>query len=303
MNSTKQVSANALLAVLILGGALILMSTAGVGAVGGSPCAPIAADQDAEFKNDKIVICYSPPATRALVPLYERMRRANTLERLKQFLSPLEVPAGMTLKITAKECGTTNSWWSGRADGLFLCYEWLDFVERVAPRETTPEGYSRDDAITGMFLQVTFHELGHGMFDIYNIPVLGREEDAADQMAGFILSQFGPDIARRTLPAGAYVWQKLYETGGDWPRWAYSDVHGHDLQRSYNYLCMAYGSDPETFVYYVDLGLLPKERAANCKHEYDQLMNAFQKTMLPHIDPDKLKAVQEKKWLPAVVGL
>ncbi len=71
-----------------------------------------------------------------------------------------------------------------------------------------------------MFLQVTFHELGHGMFDIYNIPVLGREEDAADQMAGFILSQFGPDIARRTLPAGAYVWQKLYEAGGDWPRWA-----------------------------------------------------------------------------------
>jgi len=25
--------------------------------------------------------------------------------------------------------------------------------------------------------------------------------------------------------------------------------------------------------------------------------------MLPHIDPDKLKAVQEKKWLPSVVGL
>jgi Putative metallopeptidase len=119
-----------------------------------------------------------------------------------------------------------------------------------------------------MFLQVTLHELGHGMFDIYDIPVLGREEDAADQMAGFIMAQFGPEVARRTLPAGAYVWQKLYEAGGDWPRWLYSDEHGHSLQRSYNYLCMAYGADPDTFAYYVDSGLLPKERAVTCKHEF-----------------------------------
>ena len=110
-------------------------------------------------------------------------------------------------------------------------------------------------------------------------------------------------MARRTLPAGAYVWQKLYEAGGDWPRWLYSDEHGNSLQRSYNYLCMAYGADPETFAYYVDSGLLPKERALNCKREFDQMTNAFQKTMMPHIDPDKMKAVQETEWLPSVVGL
>ncbi len=289
--------------ILTLGLSIILMWPACGLAVEGSQSSPATQDDDAELNNDQIVIFYSPPATRALVPVYERLKRAKTLEQLKQFLSPLKLPAGMQLKITTKECGTTNSWWSGRQDGLFLCYEWLDFAERVAPREATPEGYTRDDAITGMFFQVTFHELGHGMFDIYNIPVLGREEDAADQMAGFIMAQFGPDIARRTLPAGAYVWQKLYEAGGDWPRWLYSDTHGHELQRSYNYLCMAYGSDPQTFAYYVDSGLLPKERAANCKRESDQMLNAFQKTMLPHIDLDKLKAVQEKKWLPAVVGL
>ena len=137
--------------------------------------------------------------------------------------------------------------------GLSLCYEFFDFAKRIAPKEATPEGYTRDDTITGMFLQVTLHELGHGMFDIYNIPVLGREEDAADQMAGFILSQFGPEVARRTLPGAAYVWQQFNESrGGEWPHWLYSDEHGHDLQRSYNYLCMAYGSDPTTFAYYVD---------------------------------------------------
>ncbi len=200
------------------------------------------------------------------------------------------------------ECGTTNAFWGGRARGLSLCYEFFDFAKRVAPKEMTPEGYTRDDAITGIFLQVTFHELGHGMFDIYNIPIFGREEDGADQMAGFILSQFGPEVARRTLPGGAYVWHKFYESrGGEWPHWLYSDEHGHDLQRD---LCMAYGSDPKTFAYYVDSGLLPKQRAVNCKRKADQLLNAFQKTMFPHIDSDKMKAVRAKKdWLPAVVGL
>jgi hypothetical protein len=49
--------------------------------------------------------------------------------------------------------------------------------------------------------------------------------------------------------------------------------------------------------------LLPKERAVTCKHEFEQLTNAFQKTMMPHIDPDEMKAVQETNWLPSVVGL
>ena len=209
----------------------------------------------------------------------------------------------MKLKITTHECGATNAYWGGRARGLSLCYEWFDFAKRVAPKEMTPEGYTRDDAITGMFLQVTFHELGHGMFDIYDIPVLGREEDAADQMAGFIMAQFGPEVARRTLPAGAYVWQKLYEAGGDWPRWLYSDEHGHSLQRSYNYLCMAYGSRSRDLRLLCRLRLAAEGARGQLQARIRTDANAFQKTMMPHIDPDKMKAVQETKWLPSVVGL
>lgn len=283
---------------ILLGAVLALacMWPAAMRAEDTAPSEPVA------LENDKIEIVYVKPGASHLMPLYQSLKEKKVLEQLKQFLSPLILP--VKLKITMYECGETNSYWGGRARGLSLCYEWFDFAERIAPKDMTPEGYTRDDAITGMFLQVTFHELGHGMFDIYDIPILGREEDAADQMAGFILSQFGPEVARRTLPAASYVWQKLYEAGGEWPHWAYSDEHGHDLQRSYNYLCMAYGSDPQTFAYYVDSGLLPKDRAAHCKREYEQLTNAFQKTMLPHIDPAKMKAVLEKKdWLPAVVGL
>ena len=155
---------------------------------------------------------------------------------------------------------------------------------------------TREDAVLGAFLQVTFHELGHGVFEIYDIPMFGREEDAADQMAGFILAQFGEGVARRTLPAAAYLWQKDAESSR-WRRDTFSDEHGHPLQRAYNYMCMAYGAAPGAFQYYVDKGLLPKARAANCKREFEQITNAFVTTMTPHIDRAKMKVVQSREWL------
>ena len=34
-----------------------------------------------------------------------------------------------------------------------------------------------------------------------NIPVFGREEDAADQLSAFLMLQFGKDVARTTIRA------------------------------------------------------------------------------------------------------
>jgi hypothetical protein len=247
--------------------------------------------------NDQIEIRYVPPGSTYLWPLYQRLQKRKFLEELKRFLSPLKIPPGITLKITTKECGTTNSWWSGRTDGLFLCYEWPDYAERVAPLDVTQHGMTREDAILGAFLQVTFHELGHAMFDIYEIPILGREEDAADQAAGFILAEFGPEVARRTFPGTVHIWRALTQTEGDWRHDTFSDVHGYPLQRAYNYLCMAYGANPDVFQYFVDDGLLPKERAVNCPREFKQIFHAFAQTIYPHIDLEKMKVVQSTQWL------
>lgn len=261
---------------------------------------PAAADDDplAPLVNKQIEVRYAPPGSSNFMPVYERLRKRQYLEHIKQFLSPLKIPAGITLKITMKECGKLNSWWTGRQTGLMLCYEWFDFAEQSAPPVTSDANLEREDAIVGSFLQVTFHELGHAMFDIYDVPVFGREEDAADQMAGFILAQFGPEVARRTFPGAARIWRELYiADGGEWPRDLFSDVHGHPLQRAYNYLCMAYGADPGAFQYEIDQGLLPNDRARNCEREFKQIYNAFAQTIYPHIDREKMKIVQSIPWL------
>jgi Putative metallopeptidase len=253
---------------------------------------PVFAQPAPALTNDMIEINYSPPQRSGLKPIYEYMKEHHFLEQLKQFLSPLKLQ--MPLRITMLECGVTNSFWESRSQGLKLCYEWPDWVSRLAPAEQTDTGIPRQDVVVGSFVQVALHELGHGLFDIYDVPLFGREEDAADQIAAFIMTQFGRSTARRLLPGTAFFW------GADDRPWShdwFSDEHGNPQQRAYNFLCIAYGAFKEEFKDVVESGLLPKSRAEVCEHEFFVVRNAFAKTIYPHIDLEKMKIVQSSDWL------
>ena len=74
----------------------------------------------------------------------------------------------------------------------------------------------------------------------------------------------------------------------------FADVHGLDVQRFYNVLCMAYGSDPEAFGGIVEKGYLPKDRAEGCGEEYAQVGYAVQKLISPSLERKAVKKVHAK---------
>jgi hypothetical protein len=252
--------------------------------------APVRA-QGPELTNDNIEINYIPPSSERFEDLYGRLRRRAVLEDLRAFLSPLILPR--KLRLSTRECGEINAFYS-RYDGLIICYEYVEFIERLAPRDVTPEGFTRAEGIAGAFIEVTLHELGHALFDLYKIPVFGREEDAADQMAAFVMVQFSRDLARLAIKGAAYSYWSQQTT---WTFSKFSDEHGAELQRFYNYLCLAYGGFPDTFSDFVEGGLLPSGRAVYCAHEYEQVKRAFVLTVLPSIDREKMRRVQEIPWV------
>jgi hypothetical protein len=147
------------------------------------------------------------------------------------------------------------------------------------------------------------HEVGHAMFDIFQTPLFGREEDAADQFAVFIMLQFGHDQARRLIGGAAFAVNEVVKNFDqksvvEKPLAKYSSVHGLPEQRFYNLLCLAYGADPETFADVVEKGYLPQRRAGNCEYEYQSFKRAFASEMLPHIDRQMAQAVLNTAWLP-----
>lgn len=73
-------------------------------------------------------------------------------------------------------------------------------------KETTPIGIAPVDTVIGPLFEVSLHETEHALFDMLGLPVLGREEDAADQVAAYILLQFGESEARRLITGTVHAY-------------------------------------------------------------------------------------------------
>jgi hypothetical protein len=99
--------------------------------------------------------------------------------------------------------------------------------------------------------------IAHAMFDMLHVPVLGREEDAADQVSALL--HLGKTEARRLIAGAAYVYKTEAEAAKTPVELKhFADAHGTPAQRFYNLLCIAYGADPELFGDMVKKGHLPK---------------------------------------------
>ncbi|MBX9775956.1 MAG: DUF4344 domain-containing metallopeptidase [Xanthobacteraceae bacterium] len=244
--------------------------------------------------NTRVIIDYIDPMLRfpRSQATLDRLRKRQVLEELSMFLSPLRLPR--VLRIRTKSCGVVNAFYDRSEWAISLCYEFYEHLEQIAPQTTSPQGFTRDEVVVGGFIDAIFHELGHALFDILQVPVFGREEDAADQLSAFLMLQFGKDVARTTIKGAAFTYLNNRNPRS---RAEYADEHGTDAQRFFNYLCLAYGGEPEAFRDFVDNGVLPKARADGCARENQLVRRAFAKTILPHIDVDLMKQVQSVRWL------
>lgn len=234
-------------------------------------------------KPNQITYEYVPPKDPAHQAIYEQMKQGRALEHLQELLSPLRLP--YPLKLTVAGCdGVPNAWYGNEV--IKVCYELLAEMLKNAPVEDLPIGISRADTIIGPVLDVFLHETGHAVFHMLQIPILGRQEDAADQFAAYVMLRLGKDDARRMILGAAYGYNIQMPQGRRITLAVdvFSDEHSLPAQRAYNVLCIAYGADKKLFADVVEEGFLPKKRAESCSYEYEDLTFAMTKLIAPHID-------------------
>ena len=251
----------------------------------------------APARPNRISVSYLPPKNPAHQPIYQRLKDNRSLERLQEFLAPMRLPR--TLLIKTEGCdGVSNAWYEEGA--VTICYEYIEEIWRTAPKETTPAGVAPIDAQIGPVFDTCLHEFGHAIFEILQIPLFGREEDAADAFSAYITLQLGKAEARRLIAGTAYAYMTEVKAATAPPALqSFADEHGTPAQRFYNLLCIAYGADPKTFSDLVEKGYLPKDRSEGCEGEYQQAAYAFEKLIGPHIDRGLAKRVLQRSWMPA----
>src|SRR5262249_52612281 len=217
-------------------------------------------------QSGQISVEYVPTNNSSFQDVYALLRQHNALEKINEILSPFLFPEQLTIEAT--ECGAVNSYYQRKnfKPTVTICYEFLKRMVELLPTETTPAGLTPTDAAVGQFFWVTFHEVGHAAFDMFNVPIFGHEEDAADNFATFIMLQFGKGQARRLIGGAAWAWRAYL---GDYQKnpvvqtrlAAFATDHGLPQERFYNLICLAFGANSQVFADFASF--LPPARSPN----------------------------------------
>ncbi len=108
------------------------------------------------------------------------------------------------------ECGEPNAFYNSQVKEITMCYEFLAEFEQTF-KQVSKNKAQVDEMTEGAMIVFFFHELGHCLIDVWDLPATGREEDAVDQLAMFVLLDGTPEgesmvLTRRCfLPSSAVV--------------------------------------------------------------------------------------------------
>jgi hypothetical protein len=242
----------------------------------------------------------------------DRLIKWRALERLRDFLSFVRLPR--KVGALAAECNggdDASPFYSTDTRTITVCYQFFNVADKTADvvmeqaqknPNALPFPITRDEFTWGLLGAMLLHESGHALFDVLDVPLFGREEDAADQFAIMVALQLRPQLAEAAVKSYAYFWRAwndpdntMMKNGN--PNEGFSDSHGTSSQRLFNTLCIAYGHAPAEFGKFVAAGWLPQQRAKGCAQEHAQLASAFARTIQPFLDQKRMAEVEGIDWL------
>jgi len=147
---------------------------------------------------------------------------------------------------------------------------------------TTEDRESAVAFVFGNMLFVLLHELAHAAIADLQIPVLGREEDAADEFAILRMLWVGSALTHRVLADATKGWffsARRDRKAGE--PLAFYDEHSLDQQRAYRIVCLMVGHDPNEMVDLANEMKLPDDRRESCKREFAKASSSWAALLIP----------------------
>jgi Putative metallopeptidase len=147
---------------------------------------------------------------------------------------------------------------------------------------TERQRIDRVEFVTGNTLVLLSHELGHVLISEMHLPLLGREEDAADTYAALRMLTIGTSFSQHELAQAAQGWflnDRRDQEIGEKP--LYYDEHNLSQQRAYQILCLMVGSDPDEFKGLADRMQMPETRQRSCKRDFTKTYQGWQTVLKP----------------------
>jgi hypothetical protein len=143
--------------------------------------------------------------------------------------------------------------------------------------------------VVGNMMFTLLHELAHGAIHEMRLPVLGREEDAADSFAATRLIKIGSEFSEQVAAEAAKGWfladRRDQKEGDSVP---YYDEHGLNQVRAYQIVCFVVGSNVDKFQGLARETKLPRNRQESCQEDYSTASDSWDEVLKPHLrTPDQ----------------
>ncbi len=128
------------------------------------------------------------------------------------------------------------------------------------------------------------HEAGHMLVSEFDLPVLGREEDAVDTLSTLLLLAPNKDAFNTALIDSVDGWtfsaEASEEAEEEQELWG---AHALDRQRAFNMVCLMVGKDAGKFKESADDLEMPKSRREECVGEYQKARDSWFGLLKPHM--------------------
>ncbi|MEC7119162.1 MAG: DUF4344 domain-containing metallopeptidase [Pseudomonadota bacterium] len=160
-----------------------------------------------------------------------------------------------------------------------------DSIQLAPPQVLFKQSISLQQFVRGTLRFIMLHEAGHALVDLYQLPILGREEDAVDRFAAWLMSPQGVLGDDGTDAIAAMEWwfasaQVDPSTRQQLPWWG---EHAMDEQRAYQIACLIYGRNP-TLMQGLAVRLnIPEKRRHACQYEAQQNHNSWARLLQPQV--------------------
>ncbi len=258
---------------------LLVLGIGGAAQPSASATMPGAQQVQKVAERGDIKIVYEPPRDPNYVGLQRILKESRLFDEVAAALhKKLTLPRNLPVRFA--ECGVVNAFYDPRGKSITMCYELIsavaeDFSELSMSKEEL------NTATVHATLFVFFHETGHALIDILNLPVTGKEEDAVDQLATLILIASGDEGEEAALDGAVWFLLRAEKTNID--DLAFWGEHSLDAQRFYNIACWVYGQNPKGHADLVTEWDLPQERAVRCADEYRKMSDSWTRLLAPYL--------------------
>ena len=119
------------------------------------------------------------------------------------------------------------------------------------------------------------HELAHALIHEFNLPIVGREEDAADEFSAILMTA---EISSNQCD-GVLLWLVKMSEGQTAANFDFGDEHSFNVQRCLNVLRLLVGSKN----YNSQLGsLFSEESREKACEDYQKKYEAWEKLLRPY---------------------